>query len=177
MKHTVVTNNSYKEAFALAKAVYMFSTYLDISFSPLSNQNYPEQNNEQDEEINLNNLELEKVSTNQLLAELAGMMAKFEELDLKDDIDDDIRSISDNMVLVNNHFVGNNLSEDILLKDIEITNNDGSVNFSALIEYCTQNKAYTSKNMLRIKANIQLTNQNSNTNTNPSTIRALTYIS
>ena len=36
------------------------------------------------EEINLNNLELEKVSTNQLLAELAGMMAEFEELDLKD---------------------------------------------------------------------------------------------
>ncbi|CAJ0869156.1 11959_t:CDS:2, partial [Entrophospora sp. SA101] len=52
--------------------------------------------------------------------------------------DDDIRSISDNMVLVNNHFVGNNLSEDILLKDIEITNNDGSVNFSALIEYLSQ---------------------------------------
>ncbi|CAJ0644084.1 11505_t:CDS:2 [Entrophospora sp. SA101] len=42
------------------------------------------------------------------------------------------------MVLVNNHFVGNNLSEDILLKDIEITNNDGSVNFSALIEYLSQ---------------------------------------
>ncbi len=59
------------------------------------------------------------------------------------------------------------------MKDIEITNNDGSVNFSALIEYRNQNKAYTSKNMLRIKANIQLTNQNSNTNTNPSTISSL----
>ena len=59
------------------------------------------------------------------------------------------------------------------MKDIEIINNDGSVNFSALIEYRTQNKAYTSKNMLRIKANIQLTNQNSNPNPNPSTISSL----
>ncbi|CAJ0751193.1 6315_t:CDS:2 [Entrophospora sp. SA101] len=76
-------------------------------------------------------------------------------------IDDDIRSISDNMVLVNNHFVGNNLSEDILLKDIEITNNDGHVNFSALIEYCTQNKAYTSKNILVSQV---VNNLNSNDN-------------
>ncbi|CAJ0849901.1 9193_t:CDS:2 [Entrophospora sp. SA101] len=75
--------------------------------------------------------------------------------------DDDIRSISDNMVLVNNHFVGNNLSEDILLKDIEITNNDGHVNFSALIEYCTQNKAYTSKNILVSQV---VNNLNSNDN-------------
>ena len=51
----MVTNDSYKEAFALAKAVYMSSAFLDISFSPLSDQNYPEENNE-NEEINLNNL-------------------------------------------------------------------------------------------------------------------------
>ncbi|CAJ0760647.1 18874_t:CDS:2 [Entrophospora sp. SA101] len=60
-------------------------------------------------------------------------MAKFEELDLKDDIDE----------------------------DIEITNNDGHVNFSALIEYCTQNKAYTSKNILVSQV---VNNLNSNDN-------------
>ncbi|CAB5385631.1 unnamed protein product [Rhizophagus irregularis] len=132
----VLINDAYKEANALAKCVSMVVTLLPPSpIDPLTSEILPTKEN----------LTKEFQNEEEILTEIAEMMGNVASLNLRNDTDEDLIDVREQITNLSNNIYLQHIHDD----NLDILDNNGNIIFNLLHQRQKYHKAYTSKKMIR----------------------------